>query len=163
MKKYQQHGGVDSFTFVYTSDRVDACDVRMYTSKSSEVCTLRFGNSFTLPVVTPQDLLMLAQEIETFAKRAHDFHYPELLEELEGCGTVVSGVTDAQINEARAKHLREEEELSESDDFYSALIDQNEPAPSKTPTPDPPSKVELLMQGTVSAPQADPMNDPMNW
>ena len=38
----------------------------------------------------------------------------------------------------------------------------------RLPQPDPeprsePSKVERLMRGTVSAPQIDPMNDPMNW
>ena len=81
MKKYQQRGGVNAFTFVYTSDRIDACGVRMYTDRSSEVCTLRFGNSFTLPVVTPQDLIDLAHEILSFARDAHDFHYPELLED----------------------------------------------------------------------------------
>ena len=72
---------LSTFTFLYTSDRIDAYGVRMYTDKSSEVCTLRFDNTFTLPVATPQDLIDLAHEILSFARDAYDFHYPELLED----------------------------------------------------------------------------------
>mgnify|MGYP003666974120 CR=1 FL=1 len=53
---------------------------------------------------------------------------------------------------------------AEYDEYYSNLIDQNLKKTEATPEPPTePSKVELLMQGTVSAPQVDPMNDPMNW
>lgn len=120
-------------TRVYVENRQESLPVSMYTDEYSEVCSIRFGNSFTLNVVTPQDLLMLAQDIEAFVKRAQEFHYAI------------------------------EKDLEESDAFYSALIDQNMAAASKTPTPDPQCKVERLMQGTVSAPLPDPMNDPVNW
>tara|TARA_X000001382_G_scaffold40915_1_gene27415 strand:+ start:265 stop:648 length:384 start_codon:yes stop_codon:yes gene_type:complete len=49
--------------------------VGMYTDEHSETCTIRFGNSFTLNVVSPQDLIELAREIDTFAKRAYELHY----------------------------------------------------------------------------------------
>lgn len=126
-------------TTTYVDGRGFPLRVEMSSVEGSPVCTIRFGSSFTLNSVTPVDLVDLAYDLEAFARQAQDFHYPE----------------DADDDD--------EEELAESDDFYSALIDQNMAAASKTPTPDPQSKVELLMQGTVSTPQADPMNDPMNW
>ena len=62
-------------THVYVEGRPRTLPVRMYTDEHSETCTIRFGNSFTLNVVTPQDLIALAREIETFAKRAYELHY----------------------------------------------------------------------------------------
>ena len=62
---------------VYVEGRYQPLPVDMYTDEHSEVCSIRFGKSFTLNVVTPLDLLMLAREIETFAKRAHELHYGE--------------------------------------------------------------------------------------
>ena len=152
MKKYQQHGGVDSFTFVYTSDRIDACDVRMYTNKSSEVCTLRFGNSFTLPVVTPHDLLMLAQEIETFAKRAHDFHYPELAAANDS--EFPFDLSDETVRVAYEDLRR----------ISRASVRGMDKVPTEpyVPVEQEQSKVERLMLGTVSAPEWDPC-DPTNW
>lgn len=155
-----RHVSMDAF--LYVDDRCQPIEVKMYTDEHSDVCSIRFSNSFTLNVVTPQDLLMLAQELETFAKRAYELHYREE-------PTVVKRPVGEVMTELQQKledcglFNKEEEELAESDDFYSALIDQNIAAASKTPTPDSPSKVDLLMQGTVSAPQIDPMNDPMNW
>ena len=62
-------------THVYVESQSRALPVGMYTDEHSEVCSIRFGSSFTLNVVTPQDLLALAREIETFAQRAYDLHY----------------------------------------------------------------------------------------
>lgn len=193
-------------THVYVEGRQRPLPVGMYTDEHSEICSIRFSNSFTLNVITPQDLLMLAQELETFAKRAYELHYDEE-------PTVVKAPVGVEwaINEARAKYLREEAEETarlwdaaaaeaedtlgftcgeevdstvgahwkrkdaeahaavfdveaEYDEYYSNLIDQNLKKTEATPEPPTePSKVELLMQGTVSAPQIDPMNDPMNW
>ena len=145
-------------THVYVEGRQRPLPVGMYTDEHSEICSIRFSNSFTLNVVTPQDLLQLAQELETFANRAYELHYgeadrildlvedrdlgirpvgevmAELQQKLEACG-VVEPVDDAQINEARARYLREEEASSPE---------------------------ETMMKGTVSPPQWNP-NDPVNW
>ena len=146
-------------TTTYVDDRNRPLRVEMSSVEGSPVCTIRFGRSFTLNSVTPGDLMDLAYDLEAFARQALDFHYPE--------------ETD-------------DDDESLADEFYSALIDENmkndesqqlfagdgfdalyTPHPaaseSKTLTPDPQSKVELLMLGTVSTPQTDPMNDPMNW
>jgi hypothetical protein len=87
-------------THVYVEGRQRPLPVGMYTDEHSEICSIRFSNSFTLNVVTPQDLLMLAQELETFAKRAYELHYPD----------PSPSVSDAQINRTRARYLREEED-----------------------------------------------------
>lgn len=192
-------------TNTYVDDRTRPFRVEMSSVEGSPVCTIRFGRSFTLNSVTPYDLMDLAHDLEAFAHQALQFHYgekdrnlgkrpvgevmAELQQKLEACGIAEPVGVEWEINEARAKYLREEEELAESDDFYSALIDENmkkdesqqhiagdgfdafyaahadaaRADASKTPTPDQQSKVERLMQGTVSAPQTDPMNDPMNW
>ena len=145
-------------THVYVEGRQRPLPVGMYTDEHSEICSIRFSNSFTLNVVTPQDLLQLAHELETFAKRAYELHYgeadrildlvedrdlgrrpvgevmAELQQKLEACG-VVEPVDDAQINAARARYLREEEVSSPE---------------------------ETMMKGTVSPPQWNP-NDPVNW
>ena len=145
-------------THVYIEGRQRPLPVGMYTDEHSEICSIRFSNSFTLNVVTPQDLLQLAHELETFANRAYELHYgeadrildlvedrdlgirpvgevmAELQQKLEACG-VVEPVDDAQINVARARYLREEEASSPE---------------------------ETMMKGTVSPPQWNP-NDPVNW
>ena len=164
---------LSAFTFVYTSDRIDACGVRMYTDKSSEVCTLRFGNSFTLPVVTPQDLIDFAHEILSFARDAHDFHYPELLEDetpavksipaamselqkkLEDCGVVEP--FDPSDEVAREAY----EEMGGISRASVQGIDRV-PAEPYVPVEQEPSKVGKMMMGTVSAPEWNP-NDPINW
>ena len=142
-------------TFTYVDDRNRPLRVEMSSVEGSPVCTIRFGSSFTLNSVTPTDLMDLAYDLEMFARQADEFHYPQ-------------------------------EAYDDSDDFYSALIDENmkedesqqhiagdgfdafyaahaAAVESKTPTPDPQSKVDRLMQGTVSVPQTDQMNDPMSW
>ena len=96
---------------------------------------------------------------------------------------------EEEINAARARYLREEadaginsawehqweEEVEEAPTGFDPTtlpevmavlaegaglqrLPQTEPEPRSEP-----SKVERLMRGTVSAPQIDPMNDPMNW
>jgi hypothetical protein len=138
-------------TSTYVEDHMLPIRVEMSSVEGSPVCTIRFGISFTLNSVTPVDLMDLARELEAFARQAQDFHYPEETDDDDEGGLVAL-----------------------ADEFYSALIDENMKndeahqrrgvaARSKTLTPDPQSRVELLMQGTVSAPQTDPMNDPMNW
>tara|TARA_R110002096_G_scaffold151767_3_gene314498 strand:+ start:53 stop:421 length:369 start_codon:yes stop_codon:yes gene_type:complete len=69
-------GKVETYnTHVDTGGRGWALPVGMYADEHSETCSIRFGNSFTLNVVSPQDLIELAQEIETFARRAYELHY----------------------------------------------------------------------------------------
>jgi hypothetical protein len=134
-------------THVYVEGRQRPLPVGMYTDEHSEICSIRFSSSFTLNVVTPQDLIELAREIETFAKRAYELHYPDpgpsvgesiaqLQEKLEGFG-VVEPVSDAQINRTRARYLREEEDDTTAE--------------------------EAMMKGTVSGPVWKDPSDPVNW
>ena len=143
-------------THVYVEGRQRPLPVGMYTDEHSEICSIRFSNSFTLNVVSPQDLIALAQELDTFAKRAYELHYgveeeraramtkemARLQEKLEGYG-VVEPVKEAQINEARARYLREEDD---------------EPAEKSTA-----SRESIMMKGTVDGPQWKDPSDPVNW
>ena len=62
-------------THVYVENRQNPLRVRMYTDEHSDVCSIQFGNWSTLNVVSPQDLIEFARELDTFAKRAYDLHY----------------------------------------------------------------------------------------
>ena len=149
-------------THVYVEDRQRPLPVGMYTGGYSEICSIRFGSSFTLNVVTPQDLIDLAQEIETFGRRAMELHYgdesprmtamsesiAQLQKKLEDCG-VVDPVKEAQINETRARYLREEE--------YDP-----EDTVARTMAEEAKSAEETMMKGTVSPPIYNP-SDPVNW
>ena len=64
-------------SLLYVDNKKRPLQVRMHTDENSEVCTIRFGNSYTLGVVTPQDLMALANEINEFAKQAYELHYTE--------------------------------------------------------------------------------------
>jgi len=64
-------------THVYVEGRDRPLSVRMHTDEHSEVCSIRFGSSFTLNVVTPQDLIEFSIELDKFAKRAYDLHYED--------------------------------------------------------------------------------------
>ena len=150
-------------THVYVEDRQRPLPVGMYTGGYSEICSIRFGSSFTLNVVTPQDLIDLARELETFAMRAYELHYgeeptsykrpvgevmAELQQKLEDCG-VVDPVKEAQINETRDRYLREEE--------YDP-----EDTVARTMAEEAKSAEETMMKGTVSPPIYNP-SDPVNW
>ena len=132
-------------THVYVEGRQRPLPVGMYTDEHSEICSIRFSNSFTLNVVSPQDLIELARELETFAKRAYDLHYPDpgpsvgesiaqLQEKLEGLGVVEPVVPDAE------------------DDFIQAGIDAREQ-----------QKAARMRKGTVSAGVWKDPSDPVNW
>jgi len=158
-------------THVYVEDRQRPLPVGMYTGGYSEICSIRFGNSFTLNVVTPRDLIELAREIETFAQRAYDLHYPDpgpsvgesiaqLQEKLEGLG-VVEPVDEAQINRTRSRYLREEEydpedtvaqTMAAENDFVQEGIDAREQ-----------QKAARMMKGTTSACDWKDPSDPVNW
>ena len=158
-------------THVYVEGRQRPLPVGMYTDEHSEICSIRFSNSFTLNVVSPQDLIELAREIETFAKRAYDLHYPDpgpsvgesiaqLQEKLEGYG-VVEPVDEAQINRTRARYLREEEydpedtvaqTMAAENDFVQEGIDAREQ-----------QKAARMMKGTVSCGDWKDPSDPVNW
>lgn len=167
-------------THVYVDDRDRPVPVGMYTDEHSPVCSIRFGNSFTLSVVDPLMLETLICELQEFADAAHELHYgpkprwqrveplgeemAQLQQKLEDCGVGMNEFMEEQeINAARARYLREEETSTSFDpttlpEAMAVLAEgvglQRLPEPSK---------VERLMKGTVSAPQIDPMNDPMNW
>ena len=151
-------------THVYVEDRQRPLPVGMYTGGYSEICSIRFGSSFTLNVVSPRDLIQLAREIETFAMRAYELHYgeeptaykrpvgevmAELQQKLESCG-VVEPVGDAQINQARAKYLREEE--YDPEDTVARTMAQEAKSPEET-----------MMKGTIGGPQWKDPSDPVNW
>ena len=154
-------------THVYVEGRQRPLPVGMYTDEHSEICSIRFSNSFTLNVVSPQDLIELAREIETFAKRAYELHYgeedrslgrrpvgevmAELQQKLEACGVVATHEW-TQINEAvRAKHLREEADAQINEARARYLREEEVSSPEET-----------MMKGTVSPPEYNP-NDPVNW
>jgi len=135
-------------THVYVESQSRALPVGMHTDEHSEVCSIRFGSSFTLNVVTPQDLLMLAREIETFAKRAHELHYgeeptgfrrpvgeamAEIQKKLESCGVVEPVGVEWAINEART--MAEETK----------------------------SQKEIMMKGMSSSCVWKDPSDPVNW
>jgi len=147
-------------TSTYVDDRVRPLRVEMSSVEGSPVCTIRFGSSFTLNSVTPGDLMDLAHDLEEFARRAQDLHYTEEEEtddDLDAHDDFYAAIIDKNM-----KNKESQQELAGDgfDAFYTAHAEALE---SKTPTPDSQSKVERLMQGTVSAPQTDPMNDPVNW
>jgi hypothetical protein len=133
---------------VYVEGRDRPLSVGMYTDEHSEVCSIRFSNSFTLNVVTPLDLLMLAREIETFAKRAHELHYgeeptgfrrpvgeamAEIQKKLESCGVVEPVGVEWAINEART------------------MAEETKP------------QKEIMMKGTSSSCVWKDPSDPINW
>jgi len=135
-------------THVYVEGRQRPLPVGMYTDEHSEICSIRFGNSFTLNVVSPQDLITLAQELETFGQRAMELHYGDdssrmramseemtrLQEKLEGAGVIEPVDRDAE------------------DDFVQAGIDAREQ-----------QKAARMMKGTVSAGDWKDPSDPVNW
>ena len=85
---------------LYVDNRELPYQVTMYTDEHSPVCSIRFGNSFTLNVVDPRMLEIFIQDLKEFADAAHELHYgpgpqrePALSEEmaqlqqkLEDCG-----------------------------------------------------------------------------
>ena len=153
---------LSAFTFVYTSDRIDACGVRMYTDKSSEVCTIRFGNSFTLPVVSPQDLVDFAHEILSFAQAAEEYHYPEAMGELSGLAAAYPSAPSELPFDPSDEVARESYE--EMGGISRASVQGIDKVPTEpyVPVEQEPSKVGKMMMGTVSAPEWNP-NDPINW
>ncbi len=140
-------------THVYVEGRDRPLPVGMYTDEHSQVCSIRFSNSFTLNVVDPQELLALAREIETFAMRAHEPHYGIQAQRVEAPGEEV-----AQLQQKL-------EDCGVEGCSWCGAANYDNPAAADVYVPPSPrqSKVERLMRGTVSAPQIDPMNDPMNW
>ena len=115
--------------------------VGMYTDEHSEICSIRFSNSFTLNVVSPQDLMLLAQELLVFADRAHSLHYPhslvnqpvgevmaDLQHKLEACG-VIDPLPPYDPEDTVARTMAE----------------------------------ETMMKGTVSGPVWKDPSDPVNW
>lgn len=149
---------------VYVEGRDRPLPVGMYTDEHSEVCSIRFSNSFTLNVVTPLDLLMLAREIETFAKRAHELHYGEepigfrrpvgeamadIQKKLEACG-VVAPVKVTTI---------------ETPDGILTCHEPYDPEDTvaRTMTQEAKSPEETMMKGTIGGPQWKDPSDPVNW
>jgi len=162
-------------TTTYVEDHMLPIRVEMSSVEGSLVCTIRFGSSFTLNSVTPGDLMDLAYALEVFARRAQDFHYLEETDDDDsdddGCGDA-GGDDESLADEFNSALIDENMDWDEVqqlladadfDAFYTAHAAAARADASKTPTPDPQSKVDRLMKDIVSAPQADPMNDPMNW
>ncbi len=121
-------------THVYVEDRDRALPVGMYTDEDSEICSIRFSNSFTLNVVTPQDLIDLAQEIETFGRRAMELHY---------------GDNSPRMIAMSEEMARIQEKLSaaaEAEDTVARTMAE-----------------ETMMKGTVSGPVWKDPSDPVNW
>lgn len=148
---------ISDLAMLYVDNRELPYQVRMYTDEHSEVCRIEFGNSFTLNVVDPLMLETFIQELKEFADAAHELHYGIQAQRVEALGEEMAQLQQ-KLEDCGVEDWGSVEE--ESDEFYSNLIDQNL---KKAADAREPSKVERLMRGTVSAPQIDPMNDPMNW
>ena len=223
---------ISDLAMLYVDNRELPYQVRMDTDEHSPVCTIRFGNSFTLSVVDPLMLETFIQDLQKFADAAHELHYGIQAQRVEALGEEMArlqqklddagaqrmrAAAEEEINAARARYLREEEveeaptgfdpttlpevmavlrsemqelldhgrdwdqlEEAEPTTLPEAIavlaegaglqrLPQTEPEPCSEPSKverrhaERMSKVERLMRGTVSAPQIDPMNDPMNW
>ena len=172
-------------THVYVEGRDRPLPVGMYTDEDSEICSIRFSNSFTLNVVSPQDLIDFAQEIETFGRRAMELHYgdnsqrmtamsesiAQLQKKLEDCG-VVAPVNEAKINETRARYLREEDDVRptkvttiETPDGILTCHEPYDPEDTvaRVMAEEAKSPEEAMMKGTVSGPVWKDPSDPVNW
>ena len=174
---------------LYVDDRGYPLEVKMYTDEHSEVCRIEFGNSFTLSVVTPVDMCNFARHLVEFGNRAHDLHYDmqetriasdltsmaakmkRLQQKLDDFGAE-RAAAEEEINAARARYLREEEveeaptvEPKTLPEVMAVLRSEMQELLHAPTEPEPkaePSKVERLMQGTISAPEWNP-SDPINW
>lgn len=177
-------------THVYVEGRDRPLPVGMYTDEHSQVCSIRFSNSFTLNVVDPLMLETLICELQAFADAAHKLHYgmtaqrietlgeemAQLQQKLDDCGVGMNEfMEEQQINAARARYLREEADFDPSDEVARVAYEEmggisrasvrgidKIPTEPYVPVEQQPSKVERLMQGTVSAPEWNP-SDPINW
>ena len=134
-------------THVYVEGRQRPLPVGMYTDEHSEICSIRFSNSFTLNVVSPQDLIELAREIETFAKRAYELHYGEADRILDLVEDRDLGIRS--VGEVMAELQQKLEACDVAEPVDDAQIEVSSPE-------------ETMMKGTVSPPQWNP-NDPVNW
>ena len=101
-------------SLLYVDNKKRPLQVRMHTDENSEVCTIRFGNSYTLGVVTPQDLMALADDINEFAKQAYELHYTEEFE-------IMSGLEDA-IAHAKGESAGIEHQVTIHDLAETAFI-----------------------------------------
>ena len=223
---------ISDLAMLYVDNRELPYQVRMDTDEHSQVCTIQFGNSFTLSVLNSLELDTFVKALQEFADAAHELHYGIQAQRVEALGEEMArlqqklddagaqrmrAAAEEEINAARARYLREEEveeaptgfdpttlpevmavlrsemqelldhgrdwdqlEEAEPTTLPEAIavlaegaglqrLPQTEPEPCSEPSKverrhaERMSKVERLMRGTVSAPQIDPMNDPMNW
>ena len=174
-------------THVYVEGRDRSLPVGMHTDENSEICSIRFGNSFTLNVVTPSDLLDLIHEIETFAVQAMKLHYGDNSQRM---AAVDEEMTRIQEKLDRGVPTVELENLSgwlaataEAEDTLGFTCEEEDDVPdfmvTTIETPDgiltccepydPEDTVartmaeETMMKGTVPGPVWKDPNDPVNW
>jgi hypothetical protein len=133
-------------THVYVDDCNRPLSVGMYTDEHSEVCSIRFGSSFTLNVVTPQDLLALAMELDKFAKRAHELHYAEGVYAHENSSW-------SQI----------QKKLEDAGIVGLDLPYDPEDTVARTMAEETKSQEEIMMKGTSSSCVWKDPSDPINW
>jgi len=133
-------------THVYVEDRDRPRPVGMYTDEHAEICSIRFSNSFTLNVVSPQDLIELAREIDTFAKRAYDLHYDD-----DGMGD------EKGPNPTYSSWSQIRKKLEDAGVVGLGLPHDPEDEVART------MAEETMMKGTVSGPVWKDPSDPVNW
>jgi len=136
-------------SLLYVDNKKRPLQVRMHTDENSEVCTIRFGNSYTLGVVTPQDLMALADDINEFAKQAYELHYTEEFEIMSG---LEDAIAHAKGESAGIEHQVTVHDLAETA-FIQAGIDARE---------------TLKAMKSTAEPLIDPFDeynpeDPVNW
>jgi|TARA_R110000822_G_scaffold272883_6_gene395402 hypothetical protein len=119
-------------SLLYVDNKKRPLQVRMHTDENSEVCTIRFGNSYTLGVVTPQDLMALADDINEFAKQAYELHYAEEFAppghrpwEVEAENTFIQAGINARVHKQRM--LQAMKSTAESGDKPFGEYDPDDP------------------------------------
>ena len=143
-----------------TTLRVDNRDlplkIEMESHKDTGVCVIRFGNSFTLSVTNGMELADFAHELGEFGNAVLDMFFEADEEE------------QAEIDEMNRSMVRLQEKLEAcgvTEDYTPDdpnNYDHPKAAGYYIPPSDRQSKVDKLMQGTVSAPEWNP-SDPVHW
>ena len=145
---------------LYVDNRELPYQVTMYTDEHSPVCTIRFGNSFTLNVFDPLMLETFIQALKEFADAAHELHYGPQSQR---------GSVEEQIDEYYNRSHREAALSEEMAQLQQKLEDcgvedwtDDDPANYDNPaaadvyvSPSPrQSRVEVAN---------NPIDDPLNW
>ena len=135
---------ISDLTLLYVDTRELPYQVRMYTDEHSPVCSVRFGNSFTLNVVDPLALEGFIRDLQKFADAAHELHY--------GPGPQ----REPALSEEMAQLQQKLEDCGVEDWTDDDPANYDNPAAADVYVPPSPrqSRVEVAI---------NPIDDPLNW